>query len=107
MQSSSQNDPMAKDIAAINRSVLELIARYGGTKPENVCLRLNISLSYLETVLSLSNEQLQHVSNLGQFMLQPVIEPDVLSKCTQMTPEQAQIHMRSATRFIRGGFAPC
>ncbi len=101
MKSSAQNEPLKRDIAALNRQVLELLARYGSNSPEDVCLQLNISQSFMRAVLELSNAQLVEIANLGQFLFQPVIEPNVLSVCAKLNPEQAKAHMRSATRLKR------
>ena len=101
MQSLSQNDPLGNDITAVNRQVLELIARYGSTDPEDVCLRLNISFTFLKTVQNLSNEKLREIANLGQFLLQPAIEPVSLENCAKLTHEQAKTHLRSVTRLKR------
>ena len=51
MKSSAQNEPLKRDIAALNRQALELLARYGSNSPEDVCLQLNISQSFMRAVL--------------------------------------------------------
>lgn len=101
MQFSAQSEPLTRDIAALNRQALDLVARYGSSNPEDVCLRLNVSQSFMKAVLGLSSESLAELASLGQFLFQPVVEPSVLAACSALNQEQARVHMRSATRLKR------
>lgn len=97
----SHDEPLARDIANLNRLTLEVIARYSGSAPEDVCLRLNISQSFMKEVQTLSSQDLTKISALGQFILQPAIDAAALSQFTKLNPDQARVHMRSVTRLSR------
>jgi hypothetical protein len=99
----NQDEPLARDIATLNRMALDVIARYSGSAPEDVCLKLNVSQTFMKEVQALSFQELTKIANLGQFLLQPAIEASALVQFTKMSHEQARVHMRSVTRLSRGG----
>lgn len=103
MHSDSNHDPLTRDIAALNRQALELIARYSSSNPEDICLKLNISQTFMKAVNGLSSESIGHIAGLGQFILQPVIEPSSLGLCANLNPDQARAHLRSVTRLKHRG----
>ena len=101
----SQDEPLARDIATLNRMALEVIARYSGSAPEDVCLKLNVSQTFMKEVQALSSQELTKIASLGQFILQPAIDASALAQFTKLNHDQARVHMRSVTRLSRQALA--
>lgn len=90
-------DVLTAEINAINRQFLEICARHA-SKPEELCLKLNVTTEYVNTIASMPNAALNHAASLGIFLLQPNIDAPILRDVISLPADQARAHLRSAAR---------
>ncbi len=88
---------LKQDVNALNKHFLDVCARHQDI-PEQLSLRLNISLQFMQTIRDLPVSSLAKAAELDQFLLQPVVDADALRLATSLPLDQGRAHLRSASR---------
>lgn len=89
---------LEQDISAMNNHFLVVCARHQDI-PEQLSLRLNVSLKFIQTIREMPVSSLAKAAELGQFLLQPIVDSDALRESINLPLDQGRAHLRSASRL--------
>jgi hypothetical protein len=90
---------LAREIVSLNRQFLTLIVRANERDLNDLCLRMNANLPFMEQVRRLSSSQLEALAQTPRCLIQPAVDAGSIERAaTIQNPGSRAMYMAAAGR---------